>query len=277
MLKVFVDSGSSIKQEEKEKYQVEIIPLRYSFGDEDYLDGIDLTIEEFYDKLIQSKQFPKTSLPNLADIEERVNQFVQNGDDVLILPISSQISGTFNAISKLFEGNNKVRVVDTLSVAGGIRLIVQEVNKHRDESLEQLENRIKKFIPRIQILAIPETLNYLLKGGRLSKVEWLLGSVLNIKPVIGIKQGKVKVIAKKMGIKNAMNYIVNALKELRCDSNYELIASYTYNKSNVEKLISITDEKYQKQITSYDNLIPSIGCHWGPNAFGYIFASEEKN
>ena len=146
MLKVFVDSGSSIKQEEKEKYQVEIIPLRYSFGDEDYLDGIDLTIEEFYDKLIQSKQFPKTSLPNLADIEERVNQFVQNGDDVLILPISSQISGTFNAISKLFEGNNKVRVVDTLSVAGGIRLIVQEVNKHRDESLEQLEKVLPKEV-----------------------------------------------------------------------------------------------------------------------------------
>ncbi len=275
MLKVFVDSGSSIKQEEAEKYNVELIPLNILMGEKEFQDGVNLSMEEFYKMLIDEKIFPKTSLPNLVDLETRVKQCVEKGDDVIILTISSQISGTNNAINLMFAENKKVQVIDSQMAVGGMRLIVDEINRHREEPLEEIEKKVNALIPRIKIMAIPETLNYLLKGGRLSVKEWLLGSMLNIKPIIGFKEGRVTVHTKKMGLKNGMAYIANALKEFECDENYDIIASYTYNKNNLESLISMTDEKYRKQIKVYDNLDPAIACHWGPNAFGYVFVAKK--
>ena len=278
MLRVFVDSGSSIKEDEKEKYQVEILPIRYMLGDTEYEDGKDLTIDEFYDIFINKKYFPKTSLPNLADLEEKVNKYTKQGDDVLILTISSGISGTNSAITSLFADNEKVKVVDTLTAVGGIRILVEEVNKHRDEKIEDIVNRINDIIPRIKVVAVPETLDYLHKGGRLSKAEWLLGSVLNIKPAISVwpkDEGRVKVIAKKIGAKNAMKYVANSLVEFDCDENFSIVPSYTYNKKNLDLLIAMTDEKFKKQMIEYDNLDPAIACHWGPNAYGYIFVSKK--
>lgn len=274
MLRVFVDSGSSIKHEEKEKYNVEIIPLRFMMGDEEYYDGVNLSIDEFYKKLIDEKLFPKTSLPELVSLEEKVNNYTKEGDDVIILTISSGISGTFSAIKSLFEDNKKVYVIDSLSAVGGVRILVNEINKYRDENIEFILEKINNLIPRIKIFAIPQTLDYLFKGGRLSKKEWLFGSILNIKPIITITNGNVKVDAKKIGIKNSMKYICSCLKQLKCDKNYPIVPSYTYNKNNVDTLISMTDEEYKSSMIEYDNLDPVIAAHWGPNAFGYIFVTE---
>ncbi len=275
MLRLLVDSGSSIKQDEKEYYNIELVPLKILLGETEYLDGENLSMEEFYHQLIDEKIFPKTSLPNLGDLEEKVNAYTKAGDDVIILTISSEISGSFNAIKMLFEGNEKVRVLDSRCAVGGMRLIVDEINKNRDKSLDEIELKVKKIIPRIKVMAIPETLEYLFRGGRLSKKDWILGSILKIKPIIGFIEGKVKVITKKIGLKMGMQYIANALKEFDCDENHEIIASYTYKKDNLDKLIEMTDEKYHKQIRVYDNLDPAIACHWGPNAFGYVFVGNK--
>ncbi len=274
MLRVFVDSGSSIKPDEAEKYGVELIPLKILLKEREYKDGEDLSMEEFYKFLIVEKGFPKTSLPDLETLSTRVQEYVSQGDDVVILTISSKISGTYSAIKMMFENQPKIKVIDSKLAVGGMRLIVDEINKYRDKTLDFIESKVKSLIPRIKIMAIPETLTYLLRGGRLSKKEWLLGSMLNIKPIIGFIEGKVTVLAKKMGLKNGMSYIANALKEYNCDENYDIVASYTYNKSNLEKLISMTDKKFLPQIRVYDNLDPAIACHWGPNAFGYIFVSN---
>ncbi len=274
MLRLLVDSGSSIKQEEAEKYNIELVPLKILIGETEYSDGVDLPMDLFYKKLIEDKIFPKTSLPNLGDLEERVTKYTEAGDEVIILTISSEISGAHNAIKNLFAENNKVKVIDSRMAVGGMRLIVDEINRYRDHSLDEIEERVKKIIPRIKIMAIPETLEYLFRGGRLSKKDWILGSILKIKPIIGFIGGKVKVLTKKIGLKMGMSYIANALKEFKCDENYDIIASYTYDKSNLDKLIEMTDEKYKKQIRVYDELDPAIACHWGPRAFGYIFVGN---
>ena len=140
MLRIIVDSGSSIKQDEKEKYNVDIIPLRYMMGDEEYLDGIDLSIAEFYKLLIEHKHFPKTSLPNLEELKAMVDGYVSAGDDVIVVTISSKISGTHSAISKMFEEYRTVRVIDSLSAVGGIKLIVKEINKMRDKVYSKNQN-----------------------------------------------------------------------------------------------------------------------------------------
>lgn len=269
MLRVFVDSGSSIKQNEKELYGVEIIPLRYLMGDREYEDGIDMTMEEFYHQLIDEKLFPKTSLPYLDKLETAVKAYTEQGDDIIIITISSGISGTYSAFKTLFEGNEKVTVIDSLSAVGGIKILVYEINQNRNLPVPQIVEKINALIPRIRIAAIPETLNYLMKGGRLSKAEWLFGGLLDIKPVITLKEGKVKVLEKKRGLRKTMKWIADYFMQTVC-TDYPVYAAYTYRDDNLKTLISMTDEKYHANMF-FEDLDPVVACHWGPNAFGFIY------
>ncbi len=275
MLKVFVDSGSSIKPEEAKKYDVTLIPLNVILGDREYKDGVDLDYDVFYDFLINQKKFPKTSLPDLVELEKQVNACTNAGDDVVVVTISGKISSTNEQIKKLFENNPKVLVVDSQMAVGGMRLIVDEINRYRDKSLREIDEHIQELIPRIHIMAIPETLEYLFRGGRLARLEYMIGSLLKIKPIIGFKDGKVTVHAKKVGLKNSMNFIAKSLETLECDPNYDIVASYTYNKKNLDDLVAMVDKKYLPQVKVYDDLDPAIACHWGPNAFGLIFVGKK--
>lgn len=275
MLRVLVDSGSSIKFSEQEKYNVEIIPLRYTMGEKEFRDGLDETIDEFYQLLMSQKLFPKTSLPQLDELETKVNNYVEQGDEVIIITISSKISGTFSAVRNLFANKNNVHVVDSLSAVGGLRLIVEEINRNRDLPVSMILDKVEALIPKIRVIAIPENLDYLFKGGRLSRKEWLFGSLLNLKPLITITNGTVKVATKKVGIKMAMRECNEYLKRWNCNTDYPIIASYTYNAQNLDKLIETAGEEYKAAMSDYDNLCPVIACHWGPNAFGYIFVSKD--
>ena len=272
MIKVFVDSGSSIKQEEKERYGVEILPLKILLGNREYLDGVDLSMDVFYDELINKKQFPKTSLPSLEDTKNRVLDSVKEGYDVIVLTISSGISGTYNALRLLFDDEPKVKVIDSQTAVGGMKILVHEINKYRNESLEFVEEKLNKLISKIRVYAVPETLDFLHKGGRLSSVGYVAGTILGIKPIIELRN-KVSVAGKTIGLKKAMHYIISKLN--MCDTNYPIVPSYTYSTENLEIMIDKTEKIYQDIMIEKDNLDPAIACHWGPNAFGFIFVSKE--
>ncbi len=275
MIRVFVDSGSSIKQEERERYGVEILPLKILLGGEEYEDGLGLTNERFYQALIEDKQFPKTSLPALDKVQERVEACLAQGDEVLILSLSSGLSGTFGAIQMLFANEPRVQVVDTKTAVGGIRILVEEVNRRRQEPLDTVVEHVRALIPRIRIVAVPETLEYLHRGGRLSKGAYAIGQLLQIKPLIGFDDGRVCVLEKARGMKRAYQQIVAYLEICRCDPQYPIVPSYTYDPGNLRELIAYTPAPYRKQMTDFDNLDHAIACHWGPNAFGYIFVAGE--
>ena len=142
MIKLFVDSGSSIKKEERELYGVEILPLKILLKDKEYLDGENSSLDVFYKALIDDKIFPKTSLPSLDEAQQRIEQCINNGNDVIILTISSGISGTYNALRTLFADNTHVRVIDSKTAAGGMKILVREVNKYLNESLDFIENKL---------------------------------------------------------------------------------------------------------------------------------------
>jgi EDD domain protein, DegV family len=275
MLRVFVDSGSSIKQSEKKQYNVEIIPLKILLGDKEYSDGIDLSMDFFYSKLIDDGLFPKTSLPSLDETEKKIMQYVEQGDDVIILPISSGISGTYNTFRIMFEDQPNVRVIDTKTAVGGVRILVEEVNKYRDKGLDYIEKKLNELIPRIRVAAIPETLEYLHRGGRLSKTAFVAGSLAQVKPLITFEDGFVKVLTKAIGLKRAMITLAKLL-ETECDTSYHIIPSYTYSNKNLVDLIKMVDHKFLPSMVHQDNLDPAIACHWGPGAFGFIFVRKEN-
>lgn len=272
MIKVFVDSGSSIKQHELEKYNVDVLPLKILLNGKEYSDGVDLSMDIFYDELINNKQFPKTSLPNLNEVEERVMKYINEGHDVIVLTISSWISGTYSAMNLLFQDEPKVHIIDSQTAVGGMKILVNEINKYREEPIDFVLDKINKLVPRIRVYAVPETLEYLHKGGRLSKVGYTAATLLRIKPVIELRKN-VTVSDKTIGIKKAMVEIIAKLQN--CDTNYPIVPSYTYGTGNLEELMERTEQQYKDVMIEPDNLDPAIAAHWGPNAFGYIFVEKE--
>lgn len=275
MIKIYVDSGSSIKQYEKEEYNVNIIPLKIMLGEKEYFDGIDLTNEVFYDFLSNSKVFPKTSLPQLDVLEDEINEITAKGDDVIIVTISSEISGTYNAFRLLFNDNPKVHLVDSRCAVGGMRLIVDEINNNINLPVEEIIEKVNALIPRIRIAAIPETLEYLHKGGRLSTKEYLLGTAIHLKPLIGFDEGKVKMVGKAIGLKRAMKTLNELVEKDGVDTNYQFIAAMTNSRENLEALLRGLNPEYKALIKTYDDLDHAIAAHWGPNAFGYIYVKAK--
>ncbi len=274
-MKIIVDSGSSIKQEEKALYGVDVLPLRVQIGDASFLDSVDLTADNFYEYL-RTDEFPKTSLPSLEEVENLVEGYTANGEDVLLITISSGISGTYQTFCALFQDNPKVLVYDSKFAVGGVRFLVEEALCYKDCSLEVVKEKLDALVPRIMVMAIPNTLDYLLAGGRLSKASWMIGSLLSIRPVIGFVDGKVTVLAKKRGNKQAMKEILDTIKTVGYDKKYGINASYTMNRNNVEQLIEMAEEDVRAGVKLFDNLCPSIACHWGPEAFGFIFVKEAQ-
>ena len=164
-----------------------------------------------------------------------------------------------------------MRVIDSRTAVGGMKILVREANKYLTESLDFVEEKLKEIIPRIRVLAVPETLDYLHKGGRLSRAGWAVGTVLRIKPVIELKH-TVLVAGKTLGLKSAMKFILTELE--KCDANYPIVPSYTYGTENLDEMIGKTKEEYRKAMTEKDNIDPAVAAHWGPNAFGYIYVEK---
>lgn len=275
MRRIIVDSGSSIKVEEKEKYGVDILPISLQMGDDSFLDGVNLSTEEFYNRLRNSNQFPKTSLPSLVMAQELVDFYTKQGDEVLIITISSGISGTYQTIKMLFAEYINVEVFDSKLAVGGIRFLVEEAQKYAQETMQTVIDKLNQLLDRIVIAAVPETLDYLLAGGRLSKSSWMVGTLLSINPIITFTDGKVDVLTKKRGLKQSKRALVEMLQNDKAAKSYGIIAAYTYNKSNVDDMIQMLPDEYQEAVSVYDDLCPSIACHWGPNAFGFIYVKGE--
>jgi len=274
MRRIIVDSGSSIKQSEKEQCGVDILPIPLQMGNDSFLDGVNLSTEEFYRRLKSHGQFPKTSLPSLGEAQELVNAYTRQGDEVLIITISSGISGTYQALKMLFSEYKNVEVFDSKLAVGGIRILVDEAKRHEAEAMDTVIEKLTALRSRIVIAAIPETLDYLLAGGRLSRSSWMVGKLLSIIPVITFVDGKVSVLSKKRGINQGKRALVEMIQQDRADPSYGIIAAYTYNKENVDDVIRMMPDEYKSMVAVYDDLCSSIACHWGPNAFGIVYVKK---
>lgn len=269
-----VDSSSGISVGEGKEIGVDVFPLKIAFGEQEYADGVDLTLDNFYDRLLNGKEFPKTSLPNLYAIEKQIARHKEEGHTVLILPLAKELSGTYAAL-KEFEKASQVRVVDTRTTIGGLRILVEEAKKRESLPLEDLVRHLEALGNRIRILAGIDTLEYLYKGGRLSKTASLVGEFIGLKPIITVTDGRVALLSKKHGKKKAMRSIADRLNEAVIDEEFPIYGIYSYAAENVRILEGMIDGKRQKQIVRMENIAPIIASHVGPYAYGFVYVERE--
>ena len=275
-IKLLVDSCADITQEEAQKMGISVIPLQITIDDKEYLDGINLSVDEFYEKLTISKSLPKTSQINPYRYEEAFEKLTENGDEVICITLSSGCSGTYASAKIASENfNGKVHVVDSLNVAMGERILVEYAikllsnNKTVTEIVEELE-RVKS---KIKILAVVDTLEYLKKGGRISVTTAFAGELLNIKPIVSIIDGKVEMIGKARGSKRAFNFI-NEYIENCGGIDYEMPYSLLYSGSDdskVEKYREFNKDVWANIEMRKQQIGCTIGTHAGPGAVGIAF------
>ncbi len=278
MKKFLVDSASDITLTEAEKMNVNLVSMAIRFGNEEFLDGVEIFPEEFYDKLVESTDFPKTSLINEHTWEEVFSKLTEDGSEVVAITISSKLSGTYEAAKKASaKFIEKVFVVDSMNASAGERLLLEYALRlsKQGKTAKEIKEELDKKKEKIKIMAMVSNLEYLRKGGRISSTVAIAGTLLSIKPVVAIEEGKVKLVGKAMGSKKANN-LLNSLV-LKCggiDFTMPYCAIYSGKDDSIlKKYIKDSAQLWAHATDSVPIRIigSTIGAHAGPGAVGVAF------
>lgn len=282
-IKMVVDSGSDIDLDEANELGITLLPMEIKFKDEEFLDGVNLTHRRFFEKLIESDDLPKTSQINEYRFTECFEELTADGSEVIAVVLSSKLSGTYDSACKAaqkFDG--KVFVVDSLNVTIGERILFQyglrlvKSGKSAAEVVDELNHRKHD----IKLLALVGTLKYLQMGGRVSKTVAFAGALLNVKPVVAIEDGEVKLIGKALGSKKGNN-LLNDLIQSSGGINFDLPYATAYSgldDSTLNKYLEDSAEQYKGKTDHVPVYMigSTIGTHAGPGAIAVAFFAEDN-
>lgn len=271
MIKIITDSSSNFTQEEAKKLGITVIPLTFIFGSEQYLDGIDMSWEDFYKRLAREKELPHTSQLTEEQIESAVAEAKKQADEVLIMPIASVLSGSMERCRAVAARHENIYVYDTKCTTVMLKSLVLEALANVDKPVGEIIKILDGYRPKLKLYAVLDTLENLRKGGRLSSVAALIGNLLKIKPVIALgSDGKVELVSKQFGIKKGISYIAEKVDVKKIDFTKPVYLIYTGNDENSEILNAKVGAKYSEK----SNICPVIGVHIGADAAGIVFAEK---
>lgn len=282
--KILTDSSCDIPDSLLEKYAIDCIPFYISFDKSTYLkERVEITLEDFYDKLANAEVLPKTSLPSMQDYINKLRPSVEKGEDVLVICLTSDFSGSYgsavNARELLCEEfpDANITVIDSRQSTIGQGLLVLEAARMRSDGLTMNETKDKLCVLRdmVRIQITVDTLENLQKGGRIGKVGALAGSILNVKPLMVMKEGELHPCGVVRGRKKALNKIIDLLQSDIGESDY---ANYRYGIARVgsdveaDKLAQKLEDTCQIKLTyPHFTVGATIGTNIGPTAIGVAY------
>ena len=273
--RIIIDSTADLSDELKSK--VAVVPLTVHFGDEEYLDGVTIDHKAFYEKLIESDQLPTTSQATPDSFINEFEKVKEAGDSAVVITISSKLSGTYQSATIAAEDFENIYIVDSGSAAIGSGILAERALQLADSGMEarEIAEILNKEKEKIVIIALLDTLEYLKKGGRISKTVAFAGAVLNIKPVISVEDGEIAVLGKARGSKMGNNLLVQEIeKSGGVDFEKPVMLGYS-GLSDALLLKYIEDSKYlwEKGLKDirYTAIGSVIGTHAGPGAIAAAF------
>ena len=270
------DSTCDLPQSVVKDKNITVIPLNVHFGEETFLDGIDLQSNEFFEKLSTSEIHPQTSQPSVGRFVETYNDLLKKHDSILSLHISSKLSATYNSALQAQKeiGNENIKVIDSMNGTLGLGAIVHHIAdlNQKGESFENLVKEAEKIIPNAIFMGLVPTLEYLAKGGRIGKARAFMGSLLKIKPILSAVDGEIQSVGKARTLIKGMDFIVDEMKNRKISKLFIVHANH-------EERANLLKEKTKDLIDPKDVIIaefgPVVGTHLGPGAFGVGFISSE--
>ena len=275
MVKILLDSGSDGKFSHPHDF---FVPLTVDIGGRVYKDGVDLRPQRFYKLLTTVEEFPKTSQPSPDVFAACFEAAKQSGDEVVYLALSGGLSGTLQSatIAKAMVAYDHIHIVDTKTATHMIGLLARYATKLAEEGLSGAEivEKVTQVREKQVIYAGLETLEYLHKGGRLSKASAAIGTIANIKPIITVTaEGKVDTYAKSIGVKRAIQTIVKQVKEHEIDEEFDFWILYSEGEENCDALeAALTAAGIS--VSGRVQVGPTIGAHVGPGVYGVTYITK---
>ncbi|WP_103980805.1 DegV family protein [Helcococcus massiliensis] len=271
-IKLIIDSTADIRETIKKKIDY-IVPLTVNFGNEEFIDGVNISNYDFYKKLQTSDLSPTTSQAGPDNFIKVFDQIDKN-DSALVITLAANLSGTYQSAILAAQDYDNIHIVNSESVALGSGILIEyaieliDQGLALDEIIDELEEKKKK----IRILGIFDTLEYLQRGGRLSKAAAFAGEILKIKPLISIEAGEITVPAKARGNKKAISIFNKELSE-NSEINYDLPFLFGYTGLSDENLVNYFESSKDLWTESYDHIsIGSVvGTHAGPGAIAIAY------
>lgn len=273
--RIIVDSTADLMPEIKER--VHTVPLTVHFGDEEYVDGVTIDRKAFYEKLIETDVHPSTSQASPAAFEKEYELAHEAEEAAVVITLTSKLSGTYQSAVIASQDYENVYIVDSSSVAIGGGVLVEYALRLLDGGLsaKEIAEKLEEVKKRIVVVALVDTLEYLKKGGRISKAAAFAGGVLNIKPVLSVEGGEIKMLGKARGSKMGNNLLVQEIEKAGgVDFSMPLLLGYT-GLSDAMLLKYIEDSKHlwegNVDTVRYTTIGSVIGTHAGPDAVAVAF------
>ncbi len=275
-IKIITDSTLDIPAHIIEEKNIEVLPLLINFNEESYLDGVEINTHEMLEKIEKENVFPTTAQITPSRFEEAFKKYLDEGYKIITILLSSEMSGTYQSacIAKNMLETEDVVVIDSRNVTSGLGLLVLKACSLRDSglNLEEIEAELLNTIPKIKCALNFESLENLVKGGRLSKTAGTIGSVLGLRLILEIKEGKMAVKEKVRGNKKALKKLISDFES--ADVNFEepIILLEILNEEVYGALKKYFEEKEIKYIDAKVGC--SVGIHSGPKACGIFFIEK---
>ncbi|GGA33266.1 fatty acid-binding protein DegV [Kroppenstedtia guangzhouensis] len=276
-VQVITDSTADIPKHLIEELGIVVVPLKVHLSGESYLDGVTISPSQFYERLKESDEMPTTSQPSPIDFVEAYREAAKDGNvDILSIHLSSAFSGTYQSAllaRSMVEDEFKVTVVDSKKASYAIGMIVVEVARAAKEgkSLDECVAIANRLIEEEQVFFLVDTLEYLQKGGRIGKASAVVGSLLNIKPILSISpEGEVFPVDKVRGKAKAISRIFEMLKENLPEGAKDVAVLYTDNREEADKWADRLKETFQVDHVEYTEIGPVIGAHVGPGTIAVV-------
>lgn len=273
--RIVVDSTADILPEYLD--QIHTVPLTVSFGEEEYIDGVTIDHRTFYQKLIETDAMPSTSQASPAAFAEQYDQAAAADEEVVVITISSKLSGTYQSAMIAAAGRSSVYVVDSENASVGCGILVSLALRYLRDGMtaSAIAEKLQEDKKKIVVIALLDTLEYLKRGGRISKAAAFAGGLLNIKPVISIADGEIQLLGKARGSKMGNNLLAQQIqKVVGIDFTKPVLLGYT-GLSDVLLQKYIEDSSYlwsaSLDAVRYVSIGSVIGAHAGPGAIAVAF------
>ena len=274
---IITDSACDIDLKERSRLRVETIGIRVFFGEDTYLEGENMTAAQFYGMLAEAAELPKTAQITPLEFEERIRPHIDAGDDVVVLPLSKELSGTYgNAVAAAAQfPKGRVYVVDTKQVTFGLALMVQEAADMRDAGAgaEEIAQAMEALSDRIRLYAVVDDLKYLRMGGRLSSAGAVVGTLLGVKPIISIEEGKVVCVQKVRGLKTGYASILERVRN-EADPARRMCIGHSDAPALADELAASAGDLLEGVSVYRSSIGPVVGTHAGPGCAGISFISK---
>ena len=266
-IKIVTDSSADLPDQLVQELGITVVPLYVRFGEEVYRERVDITDEEFYQRLLHGTVHPVTIQPSPQDFADVYQKLSQEADGIVSIHISAKLSGTYNSAlmaKEMIEKKCPIEVIDSQLISVSLWLvdIVAVTRAKAGEGLEKVVEEVKQAIPKIHLLALFDTLKYLQLGGRIGKSKALLGSILNVKPMITLKDGETapvgQVRSRAKGIDRLFDFVKNAT------NIQDLAIVYSTTPDEAQALAERIDPIFTKERIKIARVGTTLGVHAGP-------------